>query len=312
MNDGYGKIYKRPRKRSRVARVGRDVLIGIGHRHMGTYASSTTFYYFLALVPILIFISLLLPLTGMEENDLVTAVTAVTPDVLDTLVESIISEAYSHSGNLIPISVISLLWTSIQGNLALLQGLNDAYREEEHRNYLVLVLVSLVWTLVLAAVFMVLVYFIFSSKIQAYITEYLPDERLTVLTFTWTRRVLCFLLAAVIFAILYTHMPAGKRRFVEQLPGAVFAAAIWVVFSVFFAMYVNGVNKYTTFYGSLGTFAILLFWMYCCFYILLVGAFINECFQDSIRKGINKLPEPVHEKIRRKIRTRNHHTHEDK
>lgn len=286
-------MFRRKRQRSEkrknhISRLSRSVVRGIGTRHMGTYASSTTFYYFLALVPILVFVSAMLPLTGMKEQDLMTAVTAVTPDAVDSLVQIIITEAYEHSGNLIPISVITLLWTSIQGNLALLQGMNDVYKAEEHRSYWRLVLISLLWTALLTLLFLVLVYFIFSDQIQDFFMAYLPNQKYRVRTFTRTRRIICFLIAAAIFAVLYTYMPAGKRKYYYQLPGAVFAAAIWVIFSVFFAMYVNGFNKFTSFYGSLGTLAILLFWMYCCFYILLIGGFINCHFEHYIRNLMPK------------------------
>lgn len=287
---------KRNRKRQgtmrkKIGSEGGRILRGIGERHMGTYASSTTFYYFLAIVPILIFVSAMLPMTGMKEHDLENAVTSVTPEAVDGLVRIIIAEAYSHASNLLPISIITLLWTSIQGNLALLQGLNDVYQVKEHRSYLRLILISLFWTAVLMILFLILAYFIFSNQIREFFMTYIPAEEHRIRTFTNTRKVICFFIAAFIFALFYTFMPAGKRRYLRQLPGAVFTAAVWMLFSVLFALYVNGINKYTAFYGSIGTFAILLFWMYCCFYILLAGGFINCHYKDSIGKVYGKIRE---------------------
>lgn len=288
---------KKRKKPNIIMAVGKDVLSGIGHRHMGTYASSTALYYFLAIVPILIFISALLPLTGIKELDLIVAVTSVTPDILDNLAAQIITEAYTHSANLIPIAVVSLLWTSIQGNLALLQGLNDVYREEEQRPYYLLCLISLLWTVILMFMFLVLVYFIFSDQIRNFFMVYMPGSNFRLRRFTWARRIFCFFMAAIIFAVLYTYMPAGRRKYMRQIPGAVFSAAVWVIFSIFFAKYVNGVNKYTMFYGSLTTLAILLFWMYCCFYILLLGGFINDCFGDYIERMYARFSELPHRKL---------------
>lgn len=283
---------KERRQRKDRKKIGREtgrIFREIGERHMGTYASSTTFYYFLAIVPILIFVSAMLPMTGMKEHELERAVTAVTPDAVDGLVRVIIAEAYSHASNLLPISIVTLLWTSIQGNLALLQGLNDVYQAKEHRSYYKLILISLLWTAVLMLLFLLLAYFIFSSQIREFFMRYVPAEGRRIRTFTTTRKVICFFLAAFVFALFYTFMPAGRRNYLRQLPGALFAAAIWVLFSVLFAFYVNGINKYTAFYGSIGTFAILLFWMYCCFYILLAGGFINCHFDESIGKLYGKI-----------------------
>ena len=51
----------------------------------------------------------------------------------------------------------------------------------------------------------------------------------------------------------------------------------------------NHVNKFTAFYGTLGTFAISLFWMYCFFYILLVGGFVNCFFEKEIGQLMNHI-----------------------
>lgn len=70
-----------------------------------------------------------------------------------------------------------------------------------------------------------------------------------------------------------------------------------LLFSAFFSLYVNGVNKFMSFYGTLGTFAIALFWMYCFFYILLVGGFVNDYFQ----KDISHLTGAIVEKLSRPL-----------
>lgn len=271
------------------ARFGIGVARGIGDRHMGTYASSTTFYYFLSLIPLLIFISALLPKTGVNEEDLIAAATAVTPDILDNLVWVIISEAYSHAGGLVPFSILVLLWTSIQGNMALLQGMNDVYQVREKRSYPQLIVLALIWTAVLLLIFIVMVYFVFGSKLQSLIRSLVSDNQYQAIALTRTRVIICVLIAAALFALFYTLMPAGRRNYLFQIPGAVFAAVVWLIFSYFFSLYVNGSNKYTMFYGSLAMLAILLFWMYCCFYILLIGGFINCHFDRSIQKLFRRM-----------------------
>ncbi|MBQ7719002.1 MAG: YihY/virulence factor BrkB family protein, partial [Clostridia bacterium] len=73
-------------------------------------------------------------------------------------------------------------------------------------------------------------------------------------------------------------------NYLLQLPGAVFTSVSWSAFSFFFSLYINGMYNYTVFYGSLATVTIFLFWLYGCFFILLVGGSINCLFEPQIRR----------------------------
>ena len=72
-------------------------------------------------------------------------------------------------------------------------------------------------------------------------------------------------LAALLGAtlLLYTRGPAGvRRRLVEHLPGALLAAALWVLASIGFSFYVSHFSSYDATYGSLGAVIVLLIWIY--------------------------------------------------
>ena len=71
------------------------------------------------------------------------------------------------------------------------------------------------------------------------------------------RIVLSMIIAWLFIAATYWFMPNGKRRFQDQLLGAALVAVAWFVLSEVFSVYVNHVNKFTAFYGTLGDFALL-------------------------------------------------------
>jgi membrane protein len=86
---------------------------------------------------------------------------------------------------------------------------------------------------------------------------------------------LAALLAALL--LLYWRGPAGpKRGPLEHLPGALFAAAVWVLASVGFSIYVSYFSSYDATYGALGTIIILLIWLYVGNLALLIGALVNR------------------------------------
>ena len=247
------------------------------------HASSVTYFYFLAIIPIFIFISVLLLFTDIGQNEIIQAIDAVVPDIVSDLLDMVVTEAFQHASALIPLSVVTLLWTSIQGNMALLRGMDSAYNEEETRPYWMRLLISFVWTTVLLLVFLTLMLLVFSGKIREFAETYLPGYHLPfrLLDFSAMRIVLSMIIAWLFIAATYWFMPNGKRRFQDQLLGAALVAVAWFVLSEVFSVYVNHVNKFTAFYGTLGTFAISLFWMYCFFYILLAGGFVNCFFEKA-------------------------------
>ena len=85
----------------------------------------------------------------------------------------------------------------------------------------------------------------------------------------------CAIVAALL--LLYTRGPAGtRRRASEHLPGAVLAAALWLVASAAFSFYVANFSSYDATYGALGAVIILLVWIYVGCVAMLVGGLANR------------------------------------
>lgn len=267
-----------------------DFAKSLGSANIGTYASSIAFFFFLSMIPIIILLCALLPHLGLEQGYLTNLLTGVMPEIAESLVKKIIADAYSKSVALLPISLLALIWASSAGVLAMIRGLNVIYKAEDHRNYLVLCLVSILYTIVLLLIFLSLLFvLVFGDLIRTYVEMNFPDFPIATLTISRSRYVILLVLAVLLFALMYTFVPAGSRNFLCQIPGAGFSLIAWIIFSYFFGLYINGVNRYTSFYGSLAIPAILMFWMYCCFYIFLVGGYINSYFENTIRRYHKKL-----------------------
>ena len=61
-----------------------------------------------------------------------------------------------------------------------------------------------------------------------------------------------------------------------HLPGAVFSAVGWVLFSFFYSLYVTDFPNAASLYGSLAAVCLLMLWVYFCLLILLLGAELNK------------------------------------
>ena len=243
---------------------------------MGTYASSMVFFFILSVIPLLILLLQLLPYLGLSRYDLIDFLFQVIPESGYALVARIVSEAYRTSGSVVSISALTLFWSASRGTMALRTSLNNIYDEKERRSYPVLCLISLGYTAALILIFAAMLFIIFVGPVSTYLANAMPEVFNNPVTVELWNKVLFFLLMVLAVTLVYTFIPAGRRPFVRQIPGAVLVTVVWAVFSFFFSIYMAGYNTYTMFYGSLGVIAIMIFWLYWCFYILLIGAFFNR------------------------------------
>ena len=79
--------------------------------------------------------------------------------------------------------------------------------------------------------------------------------------------------------VLYIVVPNRKSRIKYELPGAIFTALGWTIFSYVFSIYVDMSTGFAITYGSLATLVFIMLWLYACMNVLFIGAEINAHFQ---------------------------------
>lgn len=245
-------------------------------RDISTYAASTAFFFFLSVVPMLIMICTIIPYTPLTEDNLVELVTDLLPDQIDPLAESLISEVYDKSAGILSIALIATIWSAAKGVMALMKGLNSVNGVEEKRNYFVLRIIASFYTVVmLVVVILSLFVMVFGDQLVSLALHRIPQLQRVVSFAMNFRFLLVWAVLSVLFAAVYAYVPNKKLAFLEQIPGAVFSAVGWSVFSWAFSYYVTYGNSYGI-YGSLSIIIIVLLWMYFCMYIILIGAYLNQ------------------------------------
>ncbi len=248
---------------------------GLTYKDIAAYASSTAFFFFIAIIPLMIILSKLLPLTGITDDQLTMIITKFTPDFADMLVIVVIQQAYSSSTGVISVSALILFYATARGMLALLRGLNRIYDSAGKSNGLMLQIKAIFYTLLMVVnLVLLLVMIVFGKSIMDFLVMHIRvlDEVPLIYYF---RYLLLFALGVFICMVIYTYLPDVHQPFKKQLFGAVFSALAWVVFSFFFSLFISS-SIYTTYYGSLAAIAVFMMWLYGCFYILLLGANLNH------------------------------------
>ena len=99
------------------------------------------------------------------------------------------------------------------------------------------------------------------------------------------------LVALVIVALAVVYRVAPDRdapRFRWVSTGAFVAAALWILGSALFSLYVNNFGSYNKTYGALAGVVVLMLWLYLTSYIVLLGAEINAESERQTRKDTTK------------------------
>lgn len=250
----------------------------MNRKNISSFAASTAFFLFLSLVPMLIMLCTIIPFTHLTEENLLNAILEIVPDMLDPLVSGVVSDVYDRSAGVLSVAAIATLWSAGKGVLALIRGLNEVNETEEKRNYFLLRAVASFYTLVLLLVTLLsLLINVFGNVLLDMIFAKVPRTRMLFDFFMNFRFLAVWLILTILFTAIYTYIPNKKMKFGMQIPGAVFSAVVWSIFSWCFSIYVEASGGFSI-YGSLSLIIIIMLWLYFCMYIILIGAQINRYF----------------------------------
>ena len=262
----------------RLYYIFRDFSWQMTKKNIAAYAASTAFFLFLSMIPLLMALCAILPYTALTEDNLINAITRFTPDAMNALVVSVVSDVYARSAGTITVFALVTIWSASKAMLALIHGLNAVNDFEERRNYFVLRFIACIYTvIILIAMIVALFVMVFGNVIVNFLLADIPPLHILIQFIMHFRFLLAWAVLTFIFSLIYAYVPNSKMRFKGQIPGAAFSAVMWSAASYAFSVYVDHFNGFGT-YGGLTTVVILMIWFYLLMYILLIGAHINRYF----------------------------------
>ncbi|MBO5474536.1 MAG: YihY/virulence factor BrkB family protein [Lachnospiraceae bacterium] len=262
----------------RLYYIARNFVWQMNRKNISSYASSMAFFLFLSMIPLLMALCAILPFTTLTEENLISAITYFTPNAMDNMVVSVVSDVYARSAGTITVYAIVAIWSAAKAMLAMIRGLNAVYDFEERRNYFVIRFIACIYTVImLIAILIALIVMVFGNVIVDILLTDIPQLHLLVQFIMHFRFLFSWAVLMLAFGLIYAYIPSHKLRFKSQLPGAAFSAVIWSGASFAFSIYVDHFSGFGT-YGSLTTVVILMLWFYMLMYILLIGAHINRYF----------------------------------
>jgi membrane protein len=262
--------------------------------NVGIMAGGISYAGFLALFPALIagislFGLVADPATIAQQAE---GVLAALPQEAQPLIRDQITSLTQTSGGALSISlVVSILlalWAASGGTSSVMTAINVAYDETESRNFLKLRGTALLLTL--GAIIFVLLTLALVAVVPAVLNALNLGTFINIIVQV-IRWVLLVALIVVALAVVYRVAPdRDSPQFKWTSVGALVAAALWVLGSLAFSLYVNNFGSYNKTYGALAGVVILLLWLYLTSYIVLLGAEINAESEKQTKHDTTKGP----------------------
>ncbi len=179
-------------------------------------------------------------------------------------------------GGLLTVSVLAAAYFASNGVEALRVSLNRAYRVYERRPWYITRLISLAYVFAavvgLAAVSLLLVFVPLAAQYVKELAPWLsaPIDAIQ----NWRIWLTAAVLTLALF-IAHMFMPAGRRRFVDVIPGILLTLIAWSGAAYLFAYYIGAFANYTRTYAGLASIMIALVFLYMIGVIFIIGAEIN-------------------------------------
>ena len=221
-------------------------------------------------------------------DKIIYSLSNIAPQGVIDLIEGVLREVVIFkSGTLMAIIgfFVTVFLTS-NAIAVITKGLNRANNIQENRSFLKVRLLAILMVFVNTFFLFISINLIVLGKvILNFIGLYLsiPSHIIdTILILRWPLAfLLMFLLASINYYVLPARDYSVKRKSV--IPGTLFFCVFWLLGSWAFSLYVNALGTYNKVYGTIGTFAILMVWLYYSSIILLIGGQVNN---QTLRKLI--------------------------
>lgn len=269
-------------------KIAKSFLQKIKEDYVSAFSAQSALFIIISAFPLIIMILSLIRFLPITKYDLSKLVTTLMPDALDPFIVSIINELYTKSsGTLISLTALTTLWSASKGTLSVVRGLNSIYQIKETRNFITLRFISILYTIILiVALILTLTILVFGNTLYTFILAKFSFLESLANILIILRPLLALSFLTIFFSFLYKIIPNRPSTLILQVPGAMFAASGWMLFSFFFSIYIDNFGNFSYMYGSLTAIVLVILWLYFCMYILFIGAEINIFFEPSIKEKI--------------------------
>src|SRR5215208_3302585 len=278
---------------------------------MSTYAAALAYRGLCGLFPFVLILVVLVGALGLPESveELIeqgrSESSQYVPQQLEPAIERgkeqlqplqrMVEQAQKQAGGgLLFFGVAVALWSisALVGTLT--EAFNAAYEVSETRRWWKVLALSLAFGPVLALMVIVSIgLMLIGPQLVERIAELVGLDELFVELWGWLRFPVALSLLGVVLSLVYRFGPNAKQRFRTVVLGAALAVVLWAISSVGFSFYLANFANYGVTYGSLGAAVGLLFYLYLCASVVLLGAEVNAAIFQSVTDMAEQTRKPT-------------------
>lgn len=265
--------------------IGKYLLRGIFNGDLWRASKGLAWSFFVALPPLLIFAFTLiayLPVDGLQD-ELLFQLRISFPESIYTPIANTVNDVMGHRhSSLLSIGFVTsvLLAANALNSITVFLADRSGQRRTFLRNYPICILLVF-----LLYILLILVLGLFVGY-KTIIDWSLVHGILTKGTFSFIlvnigRWIILIATALLTLSILYYIIPLKKQRVGFFSAGAVFAAAMFFLFSWGFKVYLSFFNRYNIIYGSIGTLLVIMLWLQLNCFVIMLGYELNTAILNG-------------------------------
>lgn len=252
------------------------------------YAAALSFYFLLALFPLMLFLITILGFFAESgtalRSQLLTILSRVVPYSASALIYTTVDEIGQNAdGSKLSFGILTALWIASSGMGAISEALNAMYGVKESRPWWKVRLASVGLTVALAVLIIsALLLILYGGELGESVTDYFNQDR-SFATFWLVAQIPVVLVFVLLtFAMIYYFAPnVYEQKWYWITPGSVIGILLWLLVSFLFRLYLRYFDSYSVTYGTLGAVIVLMLWFYLTGVAILIGGKINAEIENA-------------------------------
>lgn len=254
-------------------------------------AAELSYYFLLALFPLLIFLTSVIGIvlgsgSGTRHALFNYLARIMPPSAFQLLDTTMLEVTQSSGGGKISFGLLAALWAASNGMSAITVSLNVAYDATETRPWWKQRLVAIGLTLALSVIIIAaLILVVAGGNIAEHVADAYGFGSQFAVAWKIVQWPVVFAVMIFAFALIYYLAPDRHEQSWQWLtPGAVIGVVLWLVVSLGFRVYLQFFDSYNKTYGSLGAVIILMLWLYFTGAAVLIGGEINSEIENAAKQ----------------------------
>lgn len=245
--------------------------------NVGGSSAKLTYYLIFSFSPFLLFLNAALAYAELPTEDILYSLAKVIPSDAVDIISSYLNHIYTlRSKSFLILGLGIGIYSTARAINSLLSALSLAYRAPKKGGIRHTIIAVIFTVMIFIAFVFLLIAITLSKNILARIWSLFGFSYYLLDLWNMLRWFFVWVLTFFIILGIYRIVPYRRIRFLQALPGVIFAAVVWFISSWIFSFYVENFARYSVVYGSLGAIIVLLLWLYLTGIIIIMGGELND------------------------------------